>query len=1149
MVESVNQTTDSAKKGFEELVIAGMAMTAIGNVAQNIGETIMASFTNIVQSTIEVGSTFEQTRITLGTLYKDMDIGEEKTQWMMQFAKTTPFDIESLRGSFIGLKAMGIDASEEMKMASGETQSLMAYLGDLKAFRPDLSMDWITRGLRNAAGGTIRSLDMILDINSEQLLGHKFEDIERDLPLLVQALGVEGMMGKLEGTWEQKLTNMGDSVTLFLLKIADAGLFQEAKNILGILSDALNSLTDKENEARLESFAKVMSGTFTELLQPVKFVAGAVVGLINNLIDMSESSPELLSFLTKAIVVFGGLSLGAGFLLQTLGPMITAIATFGLFMNTVGGAGSTTSILGLFGSFGKLLPLIGAVIGAFVLLKSAYDNNFMRLKDLVNYIGKYATPILENVGLVFKGVFGELTTDDWYKARNEGLLPMIEGFREMKDEAWNFWDKNKEWIVDGAFAVGIVIGIEKIASAVKALTELKSFGMLMGVLKNPALALLLGAGAGSLYLTADEKGKSEQRSLVSGDGKTEVDIKVYNDLPATIIMYNKFLELLGLAPKTLEDINNWQQKVAETSLFSEQYGRDNAYTIELLNEDLEDTYGWVGDIRDGFDEVQKSIDRFTRKISSDWAMIVLKFKTDWNDFATWINDHIPGANQPLFDLSGAPDKLSGSGMEGQRDFGANNETTVKSTIDTPVPTQGLLGQIMPESFFDKGKESLIMFNSGVESQREYTKITSAGISQAIIDEYSGLPDETDLIGANATQNLANSIGRDKGEVEGNTKGVHDTVMNNLNPLLTNTNPIGVAITSGLVVGMQSVALEGPSRAIADLIFNTIKWALGIKSPSTKTRWLGENIVYGLIEGLKGVELDSFVDSMMSNMLDLFKKGAFAAGDLLALLGENAKDILKQIGFNFGATYKDLSLPSGDVTSYFGGRESETTTNGNSSSSWHEGIDYGLAYGTPVGSAGDGEVIFAGDNGGYGLTVKVDHGEGLVSMYSHLSEILTSVGAMVKTGTVLGNVGSTGNSTGAHLHFGLYQDGVAIDPLQGFAKGTNNFVGGLALINEQGGELVNLPNGSQVVPNDKTVEVSKAQGRAEAYEAVIKRGVGSTKPQAVDNSLHFGKESVVLHVHGATDSEIETVVERLVKAVERKKELRDMSVRRPIFRTN
>ena len=71
MVESVSQTTDSAKKGFEELVIAGMAMTAIGNVAQNIGETIMASFTNIVQSTIEVGSTFEQTRITLGALYKE----------------------------------------------------------------------------------------------------------------------------------------------------------------------------------------------------------------------------------------------------------------------------------------------------------------------------------------------------------------------------------------------------------------------------------------------------------------------------------------------------------------------------------------------------------------------------------------------------------------------------------------------------------------------------------------------------------------------------------------------------------------------------------------------------------------------------------------------------------------------------------------------------------------------------------------------------------------------------------------------------------------------------------------------------------------------------------------------------------------------
>ena len=312
--------------------------------------------------------------------------------------------------------------------------------------------------------------------------------------------------------------------------------------------------------------------------------------------------------------------------------------------------------------------------------------------------------------------------------------------------------------------------------------------------------------------------------------------------------------------------------------------------------------------------------------------------------------------------------------------------------------------------------------------------------------------------------------------------------------------------------------------------------------------LGMYTIQGLLDGMSGSEMAKFVSNTVATIKDAFAKGNFKIQTAVEFLGTGAYDWLQSIGVG-GSTFKDLMLPSGGITSYFGGRESETTSNGNSSSSWHEGIDYGLAYGTPVGSAGGGKVIFAGDADGYGLAVKVDHGGGLVSLYAHLSEILTSVGALVKTGDILGKVGSTGNSTGAHLHFGLYQDGNAIDPLQGFAKGTNNFVGGLAQVNEKGGEIINLPSGSQILPNDKTVEVSKAQGRAEALRSILTRSQQQTAPpqvQQVDNSLQFNQGSVIIQVSGTTDGDLEEVADKLMKIIDRKRYLKGISTRNPIF---
>jgi murein DD-endopeptidase MepM/ murein hydrolase activator NlpD len=96
---------------------------------------------------------------------------------------------------------------------------------------------------------------------------------------------------------------------------------------------------------------------------------------------------------------------------------------------------------------------------------------------------------------------------------------------------------------------------------------------------------------------------------------------------------------------------------------------------------------------------------------------------------------------------------------------------------------------------------------------------------------------------------------------------------------------------------------------------------------------------------------------------------------------------------------------------------------------HEGIDIGCAYGAPNRAAAAGTVIYAGWMSGYGNLVVVDHGNGLSTAYAHASSLAVSVGQSVAQGQTVSYVGSTGHSTGPHLHFEVRVNSVAVDPLQ------------------------------------------------------------------------------------------------------------------------
>ena len=112
--------------------------------------------------------------------------------------------------------------------------------------------------------------------------------------------------------------------------------------------------------------------------------------------------------------------------------------------------------------------------------------------------------------------------------------------------------------------------------------------------------------------------------------------------------------------------------------------------------------------------------------------------------------------------------------------------------------------------------------------------------------------------------------------------------------------------------------------------------------------------------------------------------------------------------------------SGIITSRYGSRESIR-------SNAHGGLDIATSSGTPIKAAASGTVNYAGYNGSYGYMIKISHGNGVETVYAHCSQLIASQGQAISQGQVIAKVGSTGNSTGPHLHFEVRVNGVLQNP--------------------------------------------------------------------------------------------------------------------------
>jgi peptidoglycan hydrolase FlgJ len=121
---------------------------------------------------------------------------------------------------------------------------------------------------------------------------------------------------------------------------------------------------------------------------------------------------------------------------------------------------------------------------------------------------------------------------------------------------------------------------------------------------------------------------------------------------------------------------------------------------------------------------------------------------------------------------------------------------------------------------------------------------------------------------------------------------------------------------------------------------------------------------------------------------------------------------------------------GNLRSVFGPRRDPI----NGRMRFHKGIDLAARAGTPIGAAAEGTVVFSGRNKGYGNMVMLEHADGRRTLYAHASRLFVKVGDQVRRGQTIAAVGSTGHSTGPHLHFEVRQGNVALNPLKNISNG-------------------------------------------------------------------------------------------------------------------
>lgn len=177
----------------------------------------------------------------------------------------------------------------------------------------------------------------------------------------------------------------------------------------------------------------------------------------------------------------------------------------------------------------------------------------------------------------------------------------------------------------------------------------------------------------------------------------------------------------------------------------------------------------------------------------------------------------------------------------------------------------------------------------------------------------------------------------------------------------------------------------------------------------------------VLEELKselGEDADISIKTVYTKNLQI--ESGIQIADLSNQISNQLKEEKKKEDATINGVYLSINPISGHITSRYGAREAIRDHT-------HQGLDIAAPTGTKIKAAADGIVSYSGVKGGYGNLIILDHGNGIETYYGHCSKLCVNVGEEVKAGDIIAEVGSTGNSTGPHLHLEIRRNGNYVDP--------------------------------------------------------------------------------------------------------------------------
>lgn len=446
----LNDATDNFSKANNvetALLQVSYAAGIVGDQLYSVGQNMTGMFANLAQGVINTGTTMLTAQTQLSTLYGSAEQGASKLAEIQKYAKNSIFNFEDLIPSVIMLKANGIEAFDNIASSaylagdatSKANQTLMDYASDLAAFNPQMRNAYGT-GVQAAIGaineyiaeGNAMSLKRGASLDINALLGEDtagtIEERSRQIADLIEKLNMVGTTASLAETPMQRLSNVEDTLFNLAAEVSSSGVYDKYSELIAKITDYIFAIPDSE----LSNIANVVGGALSDVLDLLNPVVDKIIELTDRVREFIQTNPELVQSIVKWTALAGVLVLVSGVALKLASSIgMLKFSLSGLFSSSTKSKGF--SLLGLFKNLSVgLLPLIAIT----ALVKAAWDRDFMGMQETVK---NTVTWIVDAVKLIFDAFADNtLSEDNFKKAQEMGILPLIEGILQLKYH-WDFF--------------------------------------------------------------------------------------------------------------------------------------------------------------------------------------------------------------------------------------------------------------------------------------------------------------------------------------------------------------------------------------------------------------------------------------------------------------------------------------------------------------------------------------------------------------------------------------------------------------------------------------------------------------------------------------------------------------------------------------